>query len=65
MVRYIFANQRNYYMNRFQQLKEEEKRKSNKALPDQGIQILASTSDTEDETDEETKSTVTYFIIFI
>ncbi|KAM0051325.1 putative membrane insertase YidC/ALB3/OXA1/COX18 [Helianthus debilis subsp. tardiflorus] len=42
---------------RFKQLKEEEKRKSNKALPGQDIQVLASTSDTEDETDEETKST--------
>ncbi|KAJ0947455.1 putative membrane insertase YidC/ALB3/OXA1/COX18, membrane insertase YidC/Oxa1 [Helianthus annuus] len=43
---------------RFKQLKEEEKRKSNKALPGQDIQVLASTSDTEDETDEETKPTV-------
>ncbi|KAI3830071.1 hypothetical protein L1987_04204 [Smallanthus sonchifolius] len=42
---------------RFKQLKEEEKTKSNKALPDQDIQVLASTSDSEDETDEETKST--------
>ncbi|KAI3682440.1 hypothetical protein L1987_82420 [Smallanthus sonchifolius] len=42
---------------RFKQLKEEDKTKSNKALPDQDIQVLASTSDSEDETDEETKST--------
>ncbi|MFS7986835.1 putative membrane insertase YidC/ALB3/OXA1/COX18, membrane insertase YidC/Oxa1 [Helianthus anomalus] len=42
---------------RFKQLKDEEKRRSNKALPDQDVQVLASTSDSEDETDEETKST--------
>ncbi|KAJ0509501.1 putative membrane insertase YidC/ALB3/OXA1/COX18 [Helianthus annuus] len=42
---------------RFKQLKDEEKRRSNKALPDQDVQGLASTSDSEDETDEETKST--------
>lgn len=49
-------------MNRFKQLKEEEKRKSNKALPAQDVQVLASTSEDEDETDEETKSTVIIFI---
>lgn len=43
---------------RFKQLKEEEKRKPNKALPAQDVQVLASTSDTEeDDTDEDTKST--------
>ncbi|XP_076892368.1 inner membrane protein PPF-1, chloroplastic-like [Bidens hawaiensis] len=42
---------------RFKQLKEEEKRKSNKALPAQDVQVLASTSEDEDETDEETKTT--------
>nr|XP_043609338.1 inner membrane protein ALBINO3, chloroplastic [Erigeron canadensis] len=41
---------------RFKQLKEEEKSRSSKALPDQNLQVLASTSDSEEETDEETKS---------
>nr|GEU54442.1 inner membrane protein PPF-1, chloroplastic [Tanacetum cinerariifolium] len=42
---------------RFKQLKEEEKRKA-KALPEQDVQVLASsTSESEDETDDDTKST--------
>ncbi|PWA67956.1 inner membrane protein PPF-1 protein [Artemisia annua] len=42
---------------RFKQLKEEEKKKT-KALPDQDVQVLASsTSESEDETDDDTKST--------
>ncbi|KAI3667653.1 hypothetical protein L6452_42722 [Arctium lappa] len=42
---------------RFKQLKEEEKRRSRNALPQSDVQVLASTSDSEDETDEDTKST--------
>ncbi|KVH72624.1 Membrane insertase OXA1/ALB3/YidC [Cynara cardunculus var. scolymus] len=42
---------------RFKQLKEEEKKRSSKALPDPDVQVLASTSDSEDETDDNTKST--------
>ncbi|KAJ9543609.1 hypothetical protein OSB04_023316 [Centaurea solstitialis] len=42
---------------RFKQLKEEEKRRTSRALPDADVQVLASTSDSEDETDEDTKST--------
>lgn len=41
---------------RFKQLKEQEKRKTSKALPVQDVQVLASTSDSEEEMDEETKS---------
>lgn len=56
------------YENRFKQLKEEEKRKSNKALPGPDVQVLASSaSDSEeDDTDEDTtKSTVApHFLIY-
>ncbi|XP_071721296.1 inner membrane protein ALBINO3, chloroplastic-like [Rutidosis leptorrhynchoides] len=42
---------------RFKQLKEAEKRKSSKALPEQDVQVLASTSESEQDTDGETKPT--------
>ncbi|KAL4587665.1 hypothetical protein LXL04_000537 [Taraxacum kok-saghyz] len=43
---------------RYKQLKEEEKRKPNKALPTQDVQVLASSSESEeDDSNKDTKST--------
>lgn len=50
-----------WQLNRFRQLKEEEKKKKiSKALPAEEIQALASESDSDEGSDEETKDKVTF-----
>ena len=53
-----------HYLNRFRQLKEEEKKKVSKALPAEQVQ-MASTSDPEDESDEETNPKVNSNLWFL
>lgn len=53
-------------MNRFRQLKEEEKKKKiSKALPAEEVQALASEADSDEGSDEETKDTVSLSLSFM
>lgn len=52
-------------INRFRQLKEEEKKKTlSKALPAEDVETLASTSDSDDDSEEETKDKVKFNFYF-
>ena len=48
-----------WQLNRFRQLKEGEKKKISKASPAEEVQALASESDSDEGSDEETKEKVT------
>lgn len=65
MYNACLANEK-VYGDRFRQLKEDEKKKkSTKALPTDKVEISASTSDSEDEADDETKPKVNIKVFFV
>lgn len=51
-------------INRFRQLKQEEKKTLSKALPAEDVETLASTSDSDDDSEEETKDKVKFIFSF-
>lgn len=52
-------------INRFRQLKQEEKKTLSKALPAEDVETLASTSDSDDDSEEETKDKVKFIFFFL